>query len=33
VQRSVVLQGVGHFVAEERPAEVTRELQTFFTAR
>jgi pimeloyl-ACP methyl ester carboxylesterase len=33
VQRSVVLQGVGHFVAEEKPAEVTRELQTFFTAR
>jgi pimeloyl-ACP methyl ester carboxylesterase len=33
VRRSVVLEGAGHFVAEERAAEVTRELQAFFGAR
>jgi pimeloyl-ACP methyl ester carboxylesterase len=33
VRTSIVLEGVGHFVAEERPAEVTQALRSFFADR
>jgi pimeloyl-ACP methyl ester carboxylesterase len=33
VRKSLVLEGVGHFVTEERPAEVAQALQAFFAER